>query len=135
MTSRFILYTSPSTFCTYKKERLPSTARTRYSITSTIVLLLSCSRVSPCQFSACTECWESMPPEPPSAWRHLLECADDQVFGERLRDCLLLPSDCRRRLLLLPWIVYFPVDVRGTALQTSSCIDCDPRHQATHYVD
>jgi hypothetical protein len=134
MTSRFILYTSPSTFRAYKKERLPSAARTRYSTTSTIVLLLSCSRVSPCQFSACTECWESMPPEPPSAWRHLLECVGDQDFRERLRDCSLLPSDCRR-LLLLPWIVYFLVDGRGTALQTSSRIDCDPRHQATHYVD
>jgi hypothetical protein len=132
MTSRFILYTSSTTFCAYKKERLPSAARRRYSTSSTIVLLLSCSRVSPSQSSAQTESWESRPLEPPFVKRHLLGCADDQVFGEHLRDCSLLPRDCRRLLLR---IVYFLLDVRGTALRTSSCIDCGPRHRALHYVD
>ena len=32
-------------------------------------------------------------------------------------------------------IVFFLVDVRGTALRTSSCIDCGRLLQATHYVD
>ena len=33
------------------------------------------------------------------------------------------------------YIVFFLVNVRGTALRTSSCIDCGPLLQATHYVN
>jgi hypothetical protein len=46
----------------------------------------------------------------------------------------LLLDDCRRRFLL-PRIVYFPMDVQGTALGTLSCIDCGPLFRATHDID
>jgi hypothetical protein len=39
--------------------------------------------------------WESRPPKSPSAERHLHECVDDHVFGERTRDCSLRPLDQR----------------------------------------
>jgi hypothetical protein len=57
--------------------------------------------------------WESRPPKSPTAEIHLHGCADDQIFGERLRDC------SRDR----PQLFFFPATVRGTALRTSSCTD------------
>jgi len=45
----------------------------------------------------------------------------------------LLPAD--RERLLINYFVFFLVDVRGTALRTSTCIDWGPLLQATHYVD
>ena len=57
-----------------------------------------------------------------------------RFLEERLRDCLLLSGDCQR-LLLLPRINYFPVDVRGAALRTSSYINCGSLLRATHDVD
>jgi hypothetical protein len=87
----------------------------------------------PCPNPLRAECWESRPPEPPSALWHLLGCAGDQVFGEHLCDCSLPPDYCRRRLLSR--IIYFSVDIQGTALGTSSCIDCGPLLRATHNVD
>lgn len=55
--------------------------------------------------------------------RYLLGCADDQIFGERHRDCSL---DSLNVFLLVTWIVlflFFPMDARGTALGTSTCIE------------
>jgi hypothetical protein len=41
------------------------------------------------------KCGGSRPPKSPSAELHLHGCADDQVFGERTRDCSLCPLDQR----------------------------------------
>jgi hypothetical protein len=59
------------------------------------------------QSFARTESWESRPPEPPSTSAAPARVCGDQVFRERLRDCSVLPSDCRR-LLLFPRIVSSP---------------------------
>jgi hypothetical protein len=60
---------------------------------------------------------------------------DDQVFWERLRDCSPSSSSSERPCFSLPWIgfIYFPVDVQGTTLRTSSCINCGPRLRSTHH--
>ena len=106
--------------------------------------LSSCLRVSPSYFSARTESWESRTPEPPSVKQHLLGCAGDQSFGERLRDCSLLQIifvfflvavDIIFFFFVFRIVVFFLVDVRGTTLRTPSCINCGPRLQATHYGD
>ena len=79
------------------------------------------------------------------ASRHLLGCAGDQVFGERHPRLLageivffhsggIFMVDGRVRDC--DYFVFFLVDVRGTATTlSSSCIDCGPLLQATHYVD
>ena len=91
--------------------------------------------------------------------RHLLGCAGNQVFRERL---LLASLDWRHQLhpgdcsdwplpllpgghlllrivfvffLVIRGIVFFLVDVCGTALWTFTYIDCGLLLQVTHYVD
>jgi hypothetical protein len=127
-----MLYTLSSTFRAYKKERLPLAAQMRHNTFSTTVLLLSCSRVSLSQSSA-REVLGELASRTTVCIATPARVCGRSGFWERLCDCLLLPDDCRRRLL--PWIVYFSVDVQGTALGTSSCIHCGTLLRATHAVD
>ena len=97
--------------------------------------LSSCLRPSPSHFSARMESWESRPPELLSVKRHLLGCAGDEVFVECLHDYSLLQivfvfflvvADIISFFFVFGIVVFFLVDVRGTALQTPSCINCGP---------
>jgi hypothetical protein len=108
---------------------------------NTTMLLLCCSLSLMSQSSTHTDSWESRPLESPSVKRHLLGCAGDQVFRERLRD----------RSLLRIVIVFFLVatDIIFVFLFGSSSswwtfegrhcehlsASCGPRIQATHYDD
>ena len=96
---------------------------------------------------------ESRPPEPDALHRDTCSGVRAIRFlGTVFRDCSPATSssstsadqDRLLRLRLLPggrsrgsidYFVFFLVDVRGTALRTSSCIDCGPLLHATHYVD
>jgi len=64
-------------------------------------------------------------------------CGQSGFWGEssataHRRDRLL---PLRRIEINYSVFVFFLVDVRGTALRTSSCIDCGPLLRATHYID
>jgi len=111
-----------------KKEEGVQALMWRHYIT--FILQLSCTRLLPVPSSARTELWESRPPEPPFVSGHLLGC----VWAIRFLGSISVIARCLR----LHWNVfisflvsssdrYFPVDVRGTALHTSSYNDCGPR--------
>jgi hypothetical protein len=69
--------------------------------------------------------WESRSPKSPSAERHLFGCAGDQVFGERTRDCSLLPALIKFRIAGA---------VRRTALRTSACSIAYDYIELTHEI-
>ena len=89
---------------------------------------------------------ESRPPEPEALHRDT--CSSVQAIrflGSVFRDCSLLGIGDRgiKRsatysswwTLMIGYFVFFSVDVRGTALRTSFCIDCGPLLHAMHYVN
>ena len=89
---------------------------------------------------------ESRPPEPDALHRDTCSgVAGNQVFGERLPRLLTgeivffhsggSSSWWTFARIEIDYFVFFLVDVRGTALRTSSCTDCGPLLRATHYVD
>ena len=85
-------------------------------------------------------------PEPDALHRDTCSgVAGNQVFGERLPRLLTgeivffhsggSSSWWTFARIEIDYFVFFLVDVRGTALRTSSCTDCGPLLRATHYVD
>jgi len=98
MTSRFILYTSPSTFHVYK-ECLPSAVHMRIHNTAPPLLFWVALKFSPIQSSVCMEDWKSRPPKPCPRLRHLLGCAERLGFWGASNATACYRSDRRHRLL------------------------------------
>ena len=88
---------------------------------------------------------ESNPPEPDALQDICSGVRAIRFLGSVFRDCLqpeigflAVKRSTTSLRTSSSWdsqIIFFLVAVRGTALRTSSCIDCGPLLQATHYVD
>ena len=131
----------PGAYIFHKQTLFPYLRDTTQSV-SPLSLLSSCSLFIPVSSLCAHRDRENRPPEPDALHRDTCsDVAGNQVFGERLPRLLagefvvFFLVDVRRIEIDCCVFVFFLVDIRGTALRTSSCIDCGPLLHATHYVN
>ena len=139
MTSRFILYTSSSTFCTYKKESSSLAAWMRHSVQhhcSSIELLPSFPRPNPLRARRVGRAGLQ---NHHLHLRHLLGYVSDQIFGEHHRDCSLFMNIFMVMLLIgsssLSSPQWTPEGLRGEHLPASTVVHDFDQHTMTTRVN